>query len=307
MKYIAVDIGGTQLRAALYPETGIDPVAIKSIPTLGDEPAIVRLLDLIASIWPEDGDVATIGLGVAGPVNPVTGIVYRAPNISNWDMLPIVSLVNKRFNTRTLLGNDANLAALGEWKYGAGIGHHHLIYLTISTGVGGGIICDDRLLVGARGIAAEVGHMTVSPDGQLCGCGHPGHLESYSSGTGIANYVISQIAEGRESLLDKEGIVPTARTVADAARHGDELCIEAFERAGKYLGLAIASLLHLFDPTIVILGGGVTKAGELLMLPVHKSLESSVISPEYLNGLVITTAGLKDQVGLVGALALARS
>ncbi|HWU40403.1 MAG TPA: ROK family protein, partial [Candidatus Acidoferrum sp.] len=176
----------------------------------------------------------------------------------------------------------------------------------ISTGVGGGVISGDRLLVGGRGIAAEVGHITVDPDGPMCGCGHRGHLEAFSSGTGIVNYVRDEISHGRASSLADSADNLNAAVVARAAEAGDPLASEAFTRAGTYLGRGIADMLHLYDPTIVILGGGVTRSGELLLAPVRAALEASVMSPQYLERLVLTTARLGDQAGLIGALALAR-
>jgi len=306
--YIALDIGGTQLRAALYPDHGLEPIIKKSIPTHnGDEKPENRLLQLIESVWPSEGDVIRIGGGVASPVDPTRGLVYRAPNIKGWTNFPLGATIQDKFKTETRLGNDANLAALGEWKYGAGVGHHDLIYLTISTGIGGGFIIDDHLLVGPHGIAAEVGHITVWPGGPICGCGKRGHLEAVSSGTGIANYVRQQIDAGRKSALSKEMEVLTAREVTAAAQQGDLLAIEAFEQAGRFLGQAIADLLLLFEPTIVVLGGSVTKAGEILMKPLGKAIEEGVFTPAYLEHLVIAPAKLGDQVGLVGALTLARS
>ena len=306
MNYIAVDVGGTQLRAALYPETGIEASVIKAIPTKGQGTAVERLLQLLDSIWPEDQKVERIGLLVPGMVNPAEGMVYITPNIDGWQDLPLVDIVQKRFNTPTVLGNDANLAALGEWKYGAGVGHHNMIYMTVSTGVGSGIIVDDHLLVGAHGIGAELGHVIVQPDGPICGCGKRGHLEAISSGTGIANFVKRKIAEGRHTILANDEKPITSRLVAEAALQGDELSIEAFNIAGKYLGIAIANLLIVFNPTLIILGGGVIKAGSLLMEPLQRSLEESVVSPRYLSDFRLTTAKLGDQVGLVGALALVR-
>ena len=307
MDDIAVDIGGTQLRAGLYPAEGIEPRVLRTIPTQGGEPAIERLYSLIASIWPDDSGVRRIALGAPGALNPVTGITYQIPNIPNWNGLHLKELVENRFNVEVRLGNDANLAALGEWKYGAGVGHHNLIYLTVSTGLGGGIIVDDRLLVGANGLAAEVGHITVLPNGPMCGCGFRGHLEAMSSGTGIAHYVKRELAAGRSSLLTQDEEPVSARTIARAAGLGDELSIEAFNIGGTFLGRAIADLAHLFNPTIVILGGSVTKAGDLLMDPLKKALKETVISPMYLEDFTLTTAALGDRVGLVGALALARS
>jgi glucokinase len=306
--YIALDIGGTHLRAALYPDDGLEPITNKSIPTHnGDEKPENRLLQLIDSIWPSQGDVICIGGGVASPVDPKSGLVYRAPNIKGWTNFPLGATIYKKFKTETRLGNDANLAALGEWKYGAGVGHHDLAYLTISTGIGGGFIIDDRLLVGPHGIAAEVGHITVWPGGPMCGCGKRGHLEAVSSGTGIANYVRQQISAGRASTLANELDNLTAREVTAAALQGDLLAIEAFDQAGKFLGQAIADIMLLFEPTIVVLGGGVTKAGDILMKPLRKALEEGVFTPAYLQHMVIAPAKLGDQVGLIGALTLARS
>lgn len=306
--YIALDIGGTQLRAALYPDDGLEPIIKKSVPTHnGDEKPENRLLQLIESIWPSQGEVIRIGGGVASPVDPKSGLVYHAPNIKGWTNFPLGAAIQDEFKTETRLGNDANLAALGEWKYGAGVGHHDLVYLTISTGIGGGFIIDDRLLVGPHGIAAEVGHITVWPGGPMCGCGKRGHLEAVSSGTGIANYVRQQIGIGRATTLSRNMDCLTAREVTAAAKQGDLLAIESFNQAGKFLGQAIADLLLLFEPTIVILGGGVTKAGDILMQPLRKALEEGVFTPAYLEHLVIAPAKLGDQVGLVGALTLARS
>jgi glucokinase len=240
-------------------------------------------------------------------VDPKSGLVYHAPNIKGWTNFPLGATIQDKFKTETRLGNDANLAALGEWKYGAGIGHHDLTYLTISTGIGGGFIIDDRLLVGPHGIAAEVGHITVWPGGPMCGCGKRGHLEAVSSGTAIANYVREEIGAGRQSILSKNVDDITAREVTAAAQQGDLLAIEAFERAGRFLGQAIADIMLLFEPTIVVLGGSVTKAGDILMKPLHKALEEGVFTPEYLRYLVIAPAKLGDQVGLIGALTLARS
>jgi len=306
-KYIGIDIGGTQLRAALYPEEGIEPIKKKIIAThSGDEKPEDRLNNLISEIWPDEGGVERIGIAVPGPVDPKNGIVYKASNVKGWIDIPLGPLVEKRHKTPVILGNDANLAALGEWKYGAGVGHHDLIYLTISTGIGGGFIIDDRMLVGPQGIAGEVGHITVLPNGPLCGCGHRGHLESVSSGTGIANYVERRLLEGAKSSLSLDPQKPTSRQIAEAGAQGDALAIEAFEYAGVFLGRAITDLLHLFNPTIVVLGGGVTNARDIFLNPVKRTINESVMTPAYNAELQICYAKLGDQAGLVGALALAR-
>lgn len=302
---IAVDIGGTQIRVSVYPKGEQRPVKQKRIPTQSpNEHPIDRVIGLITELWPVNDRVCSIGVAVPGWINHKLGVIYVAPNIPGWEKLPIGPILSERFGVPVKLGNDANLAALGEWRYGAGKGHHNLIYITVSTGIGGGVISDDQLLVGASGLAAEMGHVTILPDGPLCGCGHRGHLEALSSGTAIANYVTEQLAQGVPSSLSRTH-TPTAREISMAAEQGDPLAKSAVTRAGSYLGLGLANYLHIFNPSIVIFGGGVSRSGPLLFEPMRAALAEHVLSPEYLQGLTITTAGLGDDAGLLGALAYA--
>ncbi len=305
-QHIAVDIGGTQIRAALFSDNSIHPVKIEKITTNGEDPAIDRVCDLITRIWPEKEAVSAIGIAAAGAVDPYQGVVISAPNITGWINVPLRDHVMNCFQVPVFLGNDANLAAIGEWKYGAGKGYHHLIYLTISTGIGGGIIIDDRLLLGQQGLAGEMGHITVLPDGPLCGCGKKGHFEALSSGTAIAHWTQSQLEKGVPSILSGEKLI-TSRIVAAAAQNGDRLAIDAFERAGYYLGMVLADFLHLFNPQIVIFGGGVSQSGELLFTPAQKALQAFVLHPQYLENFSMARASLGDEAGLIGALVLARS
>lgn len=301
---IAVDVGGTQLRAAFIPDGKDELLKIikKDTKAPGEKP-LKRLNSLIRTTWPKKSDVNCIAIGVPGPLDPRAGIVSKTPNIEGWENLPLVEIIESEFKTKCRIGNDANLAAMGEWKYGAGIGHNDLIYLTISTGIGGGIISDGKLLLGSSGLAGEVGHIKIMPGGPICGCGKAGHLEAVSSGTGIAKYLSDQLAMGRDSMLNGS---PTAKDATKAAQKGDALSIEAFERAGKYLGVGIANLLHAFNPTMIVLGGGVTKAGNYLLAPLRQSLEAEVMDTAFIKDLRIEIAKLGDQVGLIGALALAR-
>lgn len=304
---IAVDIGGTQIRVALYQQGERRPAKQKRIPTQAKgETPLERLIGLIAAMWPENERVRAIGIAAPGPSNPQLGIIYSAPNIPGWEQLPLAQILQERFHVPARLGNDANMAALGEWRYGAGRGHHHVLYLTISTGIGGGVICDDHLLLGSHGLAGELGHITVVPGGPLCGCGHRGHLEAYGSGTAIARYVAEQIAHGVPSSLAQISS-PTGRDISDAAEQGDPLAKAALARAGTYIGYAIADFLHIFNPSVVILGGGVSRSGAFLIEPLRSAISERLISPEYLHGLVITTAALGDDAGLLGALALAEA
>jgi glucokinase len=305
--HIAVDIGGTQLRAGLYLQNSIKPAKLAKIQThQNDETPLDRLISLIESIWPEEYGISSIGVAAPGPVNPYEGIIYTAPNIPGWTDFPLVSKLCEHFNVPVKLGNDANLAAMGEWQYGAGKGHSHLIYLTVSTGIGGGIITNNLPLLGEKGLAAEIGHMIVLPDGPICGCGHAGHLEAIASGKGIARWFSESIKQGKPSILSQTQN-PSSKEIAEAAANGDELAISAFEYAGTYLGLGIINLLHIFNPSIVIIGGGVSRSGKLLLDPVKSTLEKRVISSRYIQGLTITNPKLGDESGLVGALVLARS
>jgi glucokinase len=304
---IAIDVGGTQLRAACYPSDSIVPLKLSKISTQSSEATpLERLNDLITSVWPLDEEVASIGLAVPGPTNPYQGIIYTAPNIPGWDNLPLVGLLQEKFNVPVFLGNDANLAALGEWKFGSGRGHHHLLYLTISTGIGGGVILDDRLLLGMHGLATELGHITLDPDGPICSCGKRGHLEALASGTAIARWVEQELTAGKLSSLPANQKL-SAREIAAAAQQGDAIAKAAFQRAGTYLGIGLTNYLHAFNPSIIIFGGGVSRSGELLFSPMRAILREQVISPQYLADLTITTASLGDESGLLGALALARS
>ncbi|RME89196.1 MAG: ROK family protein [Anaerolineae bacterium] len=303
---IAVDIGGTHIRVALYGPEGTQPVRHRRVETQTYRGRLFEgLAAQIKSLWPAEEEVVAIGVASPGPLDPETGIILSTPNIPEWVDFPLGPKLAERFGVPVHVDNDANLAALGEWRFGAGRGHEHLVYLTISTGIGGGVISHGRLLHGAQGLGGELGHVPILPDGPLCSCGRPGHLEALASGPAIVRYVQERMASGAETAL-KSTMRVDARAVADAARKGDTLAREAFARAGKYLGLAVAGFLHIFNPSILILGGGVAQSGDLLLGPLQESLQTQLLNPAYLHHLTITTASLGDDAGLLGALALAR-
>jgi len=301
---IALDVGGTHMRVAFFPKNETKPIKHKRIRTYADgETSIERLINLIKETLPAGEKIDAIGIALPGPIDPQKDVILRAPNLPEWENKPIPQWIEDEIGAPTFMGNDANLAALGEWHYGAGKGHHDLLYLTISTGIGGGIICNDQLLLGAHGLGAELGHVTILPDGPMCSCGHPGHLEALASGPAIAAYVAEQLSEGRASILSGK---PETKEISQAAQGGDKLAKEAFQRAGNYLGLGVANYLMIFNPSIVVFGGGVSKAGDLLFDPMRKTINNSVLSKHYLEDLIITTTELGDNTGLFGALALAR-
>jgi glucokinase len=301
---IAIDIGGTHIRTAAYEPDSITPLAHKRTKSLAKEPGVYdRLVQAIESVL-GNGNVSFIGIASPGPLDPHTGTILDTPNIPQWKNFPLAPKLSEHFGVPVYLDNDANLAGLAEWQYGAGKGHHDLVYLTISTGIGGGVISNDHLLQGFRGMGAELGHMIIDPDGPPCGCGHRGHIESFSSGPAIARFVREQLDAGEKSSLQATPNL-SAVQIADAALKGDLLAVSAFERAGYYLGVAVANYLAIFDPSILVFGGGVSQVGDLLFKPFEASLRRHVFHPHYLDDLVITTAALGDDAGLLGALALA--
>ena len=301
---LAVDIGGTQIRAAIYAKDNIQPIRHERTSTYAnDYPVYERLITLIDSVWMDEVEI--ISAAVAGPLNPASGVILASPNISEWTDFPLGEKLIGRYHVPSYVSNDANLAALGEWRYGAGQGHHDLLYFTISTGIGGGVISHDQLLLGYKGLAAELGHITALPEGPLCSCGQRGHIEALASGPAIAHYVNERLAAGDSSILIPDPRL-SARQVAEAANKGDRLAIQAFERAGHILGRALADYLHIFNPSIVIFGGGVSQSSGLLFEPMKASLRQYIMDPGYLENLVITTARLGDNAGLLGALAYAQ-
>lgn len=302
--FIAVDIGGTQIRVAVFPEHGTTPIQQQRIKTVAEgQTAVERLIGLIEQLWPKDADVISIAIAAPGFLDPKAGVVVTAPNIAGWVNLPIAEIIQQRFNVPVYLGNDANLAALGEWHFGAGRGYQDILYITVSTGIGGGLISEGRLVEGAHGMAGELGHVMAVPDGPLCGCGKRGHLEAVAAGPAIARYVVQQIDNGVPSVF-APGSKPSAKEIAAAAKQGDALSIESFNKAGFYIGRAVADFLHILNPSLIIFGGGVSLSGDTILTPLKESMREHVMSQEYLKDLRIVTTVLGDDSGLIGALAL---
>jgi len=299
--YITLDIGGTNIRCALFLDVQDEPVDYRKIDTVAEgQTPIMRVISAIKEIWPAKHKVKGICAAVPGSVNVKTGTVLLAPNIAGWKNVEFAWIIKDEFQVPVFVNNDARLAAIGEWKKGAGIGHENLLYFTISTGLGGGAIVHNRVLEGDLGIATESGHITLDDEGPLCGCGKIGHLEAFSSGTGIENFVKAQLTSGVDSTLRGLDDI-RASEIALAAREADALAVAAYNRAGYYLGIGIANYLHIFNPTCVIFGGGVTQSSDLWMLEFNRSLEAHVLNPLYLENLEIKMAELGDNVGLVGA------
>ncbi|MFQ5886603.1 MAG: ROK family protein, partial [Anaerolineae bacterium] len=302
---VTVDLGGTHIRSALINEEGeiLARAERETLAQEGPEPVIGRIEACIRDVA---RGTEAVSIAAPGPLDPWKGIIHQAPNLPGWRDVPLADILHRAFKVPVYLNNDANLAALAEHRFGAGQGANHLIYLTISTGIGGGIISQGRLLLGAKGLAGEVGHMTLEPEGPPCGCGGRGHLESLASGPAIARRAVAEMEKGTETSITRlvKGNLSkvTAKVVAQAAQEGDPLANSIFKEAGFYIGLGITNLLHILNPQLVILGGGVSKAGDLIFDPVRATVKARAI-PSIQGGVKIVLSALGDDAGLLGAAA----
>jgi glucokinase len=314
-QFIGVDIGGTNIRAARFrPNSHFPEHKIKTL-TLASGGLDIVLERMEAAVRDAAGihfdDIAAIGIAAPGPIDPRSGTILNAPNLSGWTDLPLQRLMEERLGRRVYLGNDANVAALGEWKFGAGRGHNDVLYLTISTGIGAGLIAGGRMLVGASGLAAEVGHMLAVPDGPMCGCGLRGHLEAVASGTAIGRETRARLEAGQgvgsllRGMSGGDLTRVTAELVGAAAQAGDEFATQQITEAGTHIGRTVASLLHVLNPSIVVFGGGVSLLGEVILEPIRAATRANTMSVAYWRNCPMVLAALGDDAGLVGAGALA--
>lgn len=309
---LAADLGGTRLRAALADLEGrfLRRLEWATEAERGRQALLERIVALIQQVRGDtpDEDLLGIGVGTPGPLDPTTGVVLSAPNMPGWVDLPLQAVLEERLGLPVRLVNDANGAALGEWVYGAGRGHQNLVYITISTGIGGGVIADGRLLLGHRGLAGEVGHMTLQADGPRCNCGNYGCWEALASGTAIGRDGAEEVRAGRSALLQQlcrgQPEQVDARMVGQAAAQGDAAASEIIKRAARYCGVGMVNLLHLYSPEIILVGGGVAKLGDLLFRPMRRAVREQAM-PAYRN-VPIDPASLGENMGLLGAVALFR-
>lgn len=310
---LAVDIGGTKILTALVRDDGAVLARARVGTPAGVEPVVGAVAATIEQVLGTavipPAQVVAVGVGAPGPMNPTTGVVYEPPNIKGWRDVPLAALLADRLGMRVFVENDANAAAVAEWWVGAGQGVSDLIYVTVSTGIGGGIIIGDRLLHGVSGTAGEVGHMTIDVNGPPCPCGRGnGHLEALATGPAIARMAREAVSSGRPSaMLELAGgrlEAITAAMVETAAREGDDVAAAVFTRAATYLGIGMASLLNIFNPQRIIIGGGVSKAGELLFEPVRRIARARAFERPGRDAQIVPAA-LGDDVGVVGAAAVA--
>ncbi|MGE5598129.1 MAG: ROK family protein [Bacteroidota bacterium] len=310
---LGIDIGGTKLAVGIFTLAGTRMAAARIPTQAGDGPAAVigRLVELCRKVVDGAGvpwsAVAAAGVGCGGPLDTTRGLIQEPPNLPGWTEIPLVRLLQESLGIRVILENDANAAALGEHRFGAGRGVANLIYLTVSTGIGAGVIIDHRLYRGANGNAGEIGHISVAYNGRPCNCGSQGCLEAYASGSSLA-------ARAREALSAEPGsLLPilaggperiTAEIVVAAVRRGDPLAVRLWGETMEILGAGVASAINVFNPARVVMGGGMTNAGDLLFEPVRRIALRRAMRP-LAEAVEIVPALLGDEVGVLGAAAVA--
>jgi glucokinase len=311
---VALDLGGTNARLALVSQRG-ELLARWEWPTatMPDQESLIATLAADLAACGEKAqelgvEVKGMGLGVPGRVLPQEGRVAFSPNIPVLNDCPLVSRLQPQSPWPLFLENDANLFALGEYWLGAGLGHSQMLGITLGTGVGGGLILNDRLWSGSAGTSAEVGHMTVDPEGKKCHCGNRGCLETMASGHWAVVWVKEQLAEGASSwlreLYEKDPQALQGETLVVAALQRDPLALKAFERVGRSLGQAIAAVVHLLGLSRVVVGGRFARAWEVFHLPLAEELHRRLtLFPR--EALSVVPAKLGDDAGMIGAAKLA--
>ena len=309
---IGVDIGGTKVLGGVVDGTGqILHTFRKDTPREGGSALNQSIAEVIIELQSTHA-TSSVGISAAGLISSDRETMLGAPNIKDWDGVNISTAIFDICGVKTKVENDANCAAWGERVYGSGQGSENVIMITVGTGIGGAAIVDGKLLRGAHGTGAEFGHMRVHPDGELCGCGIKGCFEQYASGSALMRQMRKAIAENptrAENLLarsDGDISALVGNHITEAAREGDSLAIEALESCGDWLGAGIATLAMLFDPSIVVIGGGVVDAGDLLLEPATRAMHREMPFAGKHEVPVIVAAKLGNDAGLVGVADLAR-
>jgi glucokinase len=303
---IGVDLGGTSIRAAVATGEVTHGQPVHRDTPSREGPAAV--LDAVAECARQAAGGAAIrglAIGIPGPLDPHAGVVHDTPNMTGWNEVPAAKMLSERVGCPVVICHDAAAAGYAELKAGAGRGARHLLFITVSTGIGGALFINGDLYDGATGSAGEVGHTPISDDGPACGQGHPGCLEGMSSGTAIAARAHAELAAGAvSSLRQLDAALIDARTISTAASEGDALSLRLFNDAGHALGRAIGGFINVLAPDAIVIGGGLIHAGDLLLAPArHAVTQIAFAIPA--SRCKIVTAALGTDAGLIGAVAWA--
>ena len=305
---LAIDIGGTLTKTGLVDGSG-EMLDKRVFSTEADKPFEHFLERLSAEVdrMTDAMDAEIVGIGVGAPnVNAISGMIEHAPNLDWGEKVPLLDSIEERFGKKTWVANDANATALGELVYGLGQGMKNFVVLTLGTGLGSGIIVNGQLLIGSHGLAGEIGHVSIDPDGRQCKCGLRGCLETYASVTGLKRTVFEMMAEMKDdSVLRGISFMDmTGEQIAEAALKGDLIALKAFADAADRLGDSMANTVAHLDPEAIILTGGLSKAGSLLADPVRVSMEKHLFTP-YRNRVKVLISNSSDLSSIHGPAALA--
>lgn len=310
---IGVDVGGTKILAGAVAEDGsIQATSRRPTPRHDAEAVLAQVADVVAELRDgTDEAIDGVGVGIAGVVDAERSRVYFAPNL-RWSQVPARALLEASTALPVVVENDGNIAAWGEYRFGAGRGTSDMVLVTVGTGIGGGIVIDGRLFRGAHGAAGEIGHINAVPDGRACGCGRGGCWEQYASGNALVREARELAAERRSeaglllSLGDgtPEGV--QGPEVTQAALAGDPIAREAFARVGTWLGRGLADLAAVLDPEVFVIGGGVSESGDLLLASARSTLNDKLIGQQNRPAPLVRAAELANSAGIVGAADLVR-
>jgi glucokinase len=308
---IGIDVGGTKIAGGVVDETGsvLEELRVESPAT--DAHAIEAAIEKLVTELSTRHAIEAVGVGAAGYIDKSRSVVLFAPNLA-WRDLDLKADLESTLGLHVVVENDANAAAWGEFQFGAGHDVDDLLLVTVGTGVGGGVVLDGSLYRGAFGVGAEIGHMRVVPDGIRCGCGNRGCFEMYASGSALVREARTAARSGSllaADLLDRAGGDVDAITgplITEAARAGDVFAVEQLSSLGRWLGEGIASLTAVLDPAVVVIGGGVSAADDLLLDPVRQAFASQLTGRGHRPMLEIRRARLGNRAGMIGAADLAR-
>jgi glucokinase len=308
---VGIDVGGTKIAGGVVDERGTVLETARRESPATDTDAIGQSIEELVGELRSTHDITAVGVGAAGFVDSRRSTVMFAPNLA-WRDEPLRSHLEKRIGLPVVIENDANAAAWGEFTFGAGEDVSDSLLVTVGTGVGGGIVLNGELHRGAFGVAAEIGHMRVGPGGRICGCGNRGCWEQYASGTALVRDTRDQAREGSliaRTLVDRAGGDVDAITgplITQAAHEGDAFAREQLASLGRWLGEGIASLAAVLDPAVVVIGGGVSEAGDLLLGSVREHFRANLTGRHYRPELEVRAAMLGNKAGVIGAADLAR-
>jgi glucokinase len=310
---VAMDMGGTQLRLALLDREKrvVARHAEATRPEEGPEAVLDRIVSRMKALGEQVGwdKIQAVGVAAPGPLDPFRGVILQAPNLPGWRDVPVAEVLRRALGCPVFVGNDANLGALAEQRWGAGRDHADLVYVTVSTGIGGGVISGGQMVLGRQGLAGELGHMTLEPQGPRCTCGNRGCLEALASGTAVARRAQELVEAGvRTLMVELAGGDPgriTAKLAHEAADRGDVVAVDLFRQAGRYLGIGLANLMCILNPSVIVVGGSVAKAGHLLFVPMQATIRERTYEVLW-RECPIVPAALGDDVGLIGAALWAR-